>query len=174
MNGLTAAAVVIDFVFRSLQPLKDRVYPAYLYVGAGDPNGETSQILTEQEVIDQVGDMLKTEIHNEGTPQPYSAWHPTPSSNITKFLSDPPQLDMDKEWKQGSTLTSQEMEAVVAASQGENNNEATTFIVIRCPLVKDTLEIPDDSGQGGAPERDAAPSEGAPERGAALKGKQTL
>jgi hypothetical protein len=30
-RGLTAEAVVIDFVFKNILPLKDRVYPTYLY-----------------------------------------------------------------------------------------------------------------------------------------------
>jgi hypothetical protein len=30
-RGLTVEAVVTDFVFKNIQPLKDRVYPAYLY-----------------------------------------------------------------------------------------------------------------------------------------------
>jgi hypothetical protein len=32
-RGLTVEAVVIDFIFKNIQPLKDRVYPAYLYTG---------------------------------------------------------------------------------------------------------------------------------------------
>jgi hypothetical protein len=32
-RGLTAKAVVVDFVFKNIQPLKDRVYPTYLYTG---------------------------------------------------------------------------------------------------------------------------------------------
>jgi hypothetical protein len=34
---LTTEAVVVDFVFKNIQPLKDRVYPAYLYTGVNDP-----------------------------------------------------------------------------------------------------------------------------------------
>jgi hypothetical protein len=30
-SGPTAEAVVADFVFKNIQPLKDRAYPAYLY-----------------------------------------------------------------------------------------------------------------------------------------------
>jgi hypothetical protein len=30
-RGLIAEAVVADFVFKNIQPLKDRAYPAYLY-----------------------------------------------------------------------------------------------------------------------------------------------
>jgi hypothetical protein len=36
-RGLTAEAVVADFVFKNIQPLKDRVYLAYLYTGVNDP-----------------------------------------------------------------------------------------------------------------------------------------
>jgi hypothetical protein len=35
-RGLTTNAVVADFVFRNIQPLKDTVYPAYLYSGIND------------------------------------------------------------------------------------------------------------------------------------------
>jgi hypothetical protein len=35
--GLTAKAVVVGFVFKNIRPLKDRVYPAYLYTGVNDP-----------------------------------------------------------------------------------------------------------------------------------------
>jgi hypothetical protein len=35
-RGLTAEAVVADFVFKNIQPLKDRAYPAYLYRGLAD------------------------------------------------------------------------------------------------------------------------------------------
>ena len=36
-KGLTNEAVVADFVFKNIQPLKDRVYPTYLYTGVNDP-----------------------------------------------------------------------------------------------------------------------------------------
>lgn len=35
-RGLTIEAVVIDFVLKNIQPLKDRVHPAYLYTGVRD------------------------------------------------------------------------------------------------------------------------------------------
>jgi hypothetical protein len=35
-RGLTTEAMVVDFVFKNIQPLKDRVYPAYLYTGIND------------------------------------------------------------------------------------------------------------------------------------------
>jgi hypothetical protein len=36
VRGLTVEAMVADFVFKNFQPLKDRVYPAYLYTGIND------------------------------------------------------------------------------------------------------------------------------------------
>jgi hypothetical protein len=35
-RGLAAEAMVANFVFKNFQPLKDRVYPAYLYTGVND------------------------------------------------------------------------------------------------------------------------------------------
>jgi hypothetical protein len=35
-RGLTVEAVVADFVFKNIQSLKDRTYPAYLYSGIND------------------------------------------------------------------------------------------------------------------------------------------
>jgi hypothetical protein len=35
-RGLTAEAVVADFVFKNIQPSNDRAYPAYLYSGISD------------------------------------------------------------------------------------------------------------------------------------------
>jgi hypothetical protein len=35
-RGPTAEAVVADFIFKNIQPLKDRAYPAYLYSGVND------------------------------------------------------------------------------------------------------------------------------------------
>jgi hypothetical protein len=42
-RGLTAEVVVVYFVFKNIQPLKDRVYPAYLYTGVNDPSRITNK-----------------------------------------------------------------------------------------------------------------------------------
>jgi hypothetical protein len=42
-RGLTAEAVVVDFVFKNIQPLKDRAYPAYLYSGLTDSTRVTNK-----------------------------------------------------------------------------------------------------------------------------------
>lgn len=40
-DGLTTQVVVIDFVFENIQPLKNQVYLAYLFVRARDPTHGT-------------------------------------------------------------------------------------------------------------------------------------
>jgi hypothetical protein len=42
-RGLTAEAMVADFVFKNIQPLKDRVYPAYLYSSLSDSTRVTNR-----------------------------------------------------------------------------------------------------------------------------------
>jgi hypothetical protein len=42
-RGLTAEAVVAGFVFKNIQPLKDRVYPAYLYTRINDSTWVTNR-----------------------------------------------------------------------------------------------------------------------------------
>ncbi|KAJ1257455.1 hypothetical protein BS78_K016800 [Paspalum vaginatum] len=154
-EGLTTQAVVIDFVFCNIQPLKDRVYPAYLYVGASDPTRETDRVFSEEEVLARGSSILKGKIHNEGTPQAYLAWHSSAASDITKLLSDPPQQGESRMLKRSSELTPQEMEAVVAATKGDGNNEATTFIVI-CRLSPDAENIATTKEyEGEAPKHEA-------------------
>ena len=86
-NGLTAHAVVIDFVYCCFQPLKDMIYPAYLYVEASDPTRETTRAMTEEDVKARVELILRGEAHNEGTRKPYSAWNPTPSVSDLSLIS---------------------------------------------------------------------------------------
>jgi hypothetical protein len=49
--GLTIEAIVIDFVFKNIQPLKDRVYPAYLYTGVNDSSHVTNKHISEENVL---------------------------------------------------------------------------------------------------------------------------
>ena len=52
-------------------------------------------------------------------------------SNITKFLSDPLSSGTDRLLKRQSELSTEEMEAVVAAAHGGGNDEEHSFIVIQ-------------------------------------------
>jgi hypothetical protein len=67
---------VIDFIFHNLQPLKDRLYLVFLYVGVKDLTHESKRVISEEEILIHANMMLKGDIYNEGPPQAYSAWYP--------------------------------------------------------------------------------------------------
>jgi hypothetical protein len=50
-RGLTAEAVVADFVFKNIQPLKDRAYPAYLYSGINDSTRVTNKRIPTEDLV---------------------------------------------------------------------------------------------------------------------------
>jgi hypothetical protein len=73
--GLTAEAVVVDFIFKKIQPLKDRVYPTYQYKGVNDPSRVTDKQISEEDVLSRVDSMLRGKTSKVGTPPSYSAWN---------------------------------------------------------------------------------------------------
>jgi hypothetical protein len=73
--GLTAKAVVVDFVFKNIQPLKDRVYPTYLYTSVNDPTRITNKQISEEDGLSQVDSMLRGKASNARAPPSYSAWN---------------------------------------------------------------------------------------------------
>ena len=72
-KGLTAEAVVADFVFRNIQPLKDRVYPAYLFTGVNDPTQITNRQFPNEDLQSRFELMLRGRVSNAGAPLSYSA-----------------------------------------------------------------------------------------------------
>jgi hypothetical protein len=50
-RGLTAEAMVADFVFKNIQPLKDRVYPPYLYTGVNDSSRVTNRRIPNEDLL---------------------------------------------------------------------------------------------------------------------------
>ena len=89
-RGLTVEAVVVDFVFKNIQPLKDRVYPAYLYTRVNDPTQITNRWISEENVLSRVDLMLRGKISNDGAPLSYSTWNLPPHSPFSEFVSNPP------------------------------------------------------------------------------------
>ena len=77
-KGLTAEAVVVDFVFKNIQPLKDIVYPAYLYTGVNDPTGITNRQIPNEDLLSRLDLMLRGRVSNAGAPSSYSAWNLPP------------------------------------------------------------------------------------------------
>jgi hypothetical protein len=92
-RGLTAEAVVADFVFKNIQPLKDRAYPAYLYRGLVDSTRVTNRRIPAVDLVSRLEMILRGKVSNIGTPVAYSAWNLPPSKAFTSFVSNPPAGD---------------------------------------------------------------------------------
>jgi hypothetical protein len=92
-RGLTAEAVVADFVFKNIQPLKDRAYPAYLYRGLTDSTRVTNRRIPAVDLVSRLEMILRGKVSNVGAPVAYSAWNLPPSKTFTQFVSNPPAGD---------------------------------------------------------------------------------
>jgi hypothetical protein len=92
-RGLTAEAVVADFVFKNIQPLKDRAYPAYMYRGLADSTRVTNKRIPAADLVNRLEMILRGKVSNVGAPVAYSAWNPPPSKAFTHFVSNPPVAD---------------------------------------------------------------------------------
>jgi hypothetical protein len=67
-QGLTAEVFVADFVFKNIQPLKDRVYPAYLYTRVNDPTRITNRRIPNEDLLSRIDLMLRGKVSNAGAP----------------------------------------------------------------------------------------------------------
>jgi hypothetical protein len=92
-KGLTAEAVVADFIFNNIQPLKDRTYPAYLYSGVTDSTRVTNKRIPAVDLVSRVEMILRGKVSNIGAPVAYSAWNLPPSKSFFDFVSNPPAGD---------------------------------------------------------------------------------
>lgn len=73
-RGLTIEAVVVDFVFKNIQPLKDRVHPTYVSTGIRD-------------VLNGVEMMPRGFIVNDGAPRSYSTSNLPPPVSSDHLIS---------------------------------------------------------------------------------------
>jgi hypothetical protein len=92
-RGLTAEAVVADFVFKNIQPLKDRAYPAYLYRGLADSTRVTIRRIHVVDLVSRLEMTLRGKVSNIGAPVAYSVWNLPPSQAFNSFVSNPPAGD---------------------------------------------------------------------------------
>jgi hypothetical protein len=92
-RGLTAEAVVANFVFKNIQPLKDRAHPAYLYRGLTDSTRVTNRRIPAVDLVSRLEMILRGEVSNVGAPVAHSAWNLPPSKAFTHFVSNPPAGD---------------------------------------------------------------------------------
>jgi hypothetical protein len=92
-RGMTAEAVVVDFVFKNIQPLKDRAYPTYLYSGITDSTRVTNRKIPTEDLVSQLDMILRGKVSNVGAPVAYFAWNLPPPRSFFNFVSIPPAGD---------------------------------------------------------------------------------
>jgi hypothetical protein len=92
-RGLTAEVVVADFVFKNIQPLKDRAYPAYLYSDINDSTRVTNKRIPTEDLISRLDMILRGRVSNAGAHVAYSAWNLPPIKPFFEFVSNPPASD---------------------------------------------------------------------------------
>jgi hypothetical protein len=92
-RGLTAEAVVADFVFKNIQPLKDRIYPAYLYTSISDSTRVTNRKIPNEDLLSRLDMILRGRVSNAGAPLAYSACNLPPNRPFSEFASNPPARD---------------------------------------------------------------------------------
>jgi hypothetical protein len=85
--------VVADFVFKNIQPLKDRAYPAYLYSGVTDSTRVTNMRIPADDLVSRLDMILRGKVSNVGAPIAYSAWNLPPPKSFFSFVSNPPPGD---------------------------------------------------------------------------------
>jgi hypothetical protein len=92
-RGLTVEAVVADFVFKNIQPLKDRAYPTYLYSGVTDSTRITNKRIPAVDLVSRLEMILRGKVSNIGAPVAHSAWNLPPSKSFFDFASNPSSSD---------------------------------------------------------------------------------
>jgi hypothetical protein len=92
-RGLTDEAVVVDFIFKNIQPLKDRAYPAYLYSGINDFTRVTNKKIPTADLMSRLNMILRGKVSNAGAPVAYCAWNLPSLSPFFEFVSNPPARD---------------------------------------------------------------------------------
>jgi hypothetical protein len=92
-RGLTAEALVADFVFKNIPLLKDRAYLAYLYSGINDSTRVTTNRIPTEDLVSQLDMILRGRLSNAGAPVAYSAWNLPQHRSFSEFVSNPPTRD---------------------------------------------------------------------------------
>jgi hypothetical protein len=82
-RGMTVEAVVADFVFKNIQPLKDRAYPACLYRGLANSTRVTNRRIPAVDLVSRLEMILRGKVSNVGAPVAYSTWNLPPSKAFT-------------------------------------------------------------------------------------------
>jgi hypothetical protein len=154
-RGLTAEVVVADFVFKNIQPLKDRAYSAYLYRGLADSTRVTSRMIPTVDLVSRLKMILRSKVSNVGAPVAYSAWNLPPSKAFTHFVSNPPAGDGGLGLR--VRPSAEEVSALVASLEEIPNDERQVHFEV--PLDPSDAEISAMLDMLAEDSSDAAPAE---------------
>jgi hypothetical protein len=71
-RGVTGASVAKSFCRRLIQPIKDRVHPAYEYWGQSDPTHEINRKVSKEEMVSRVSQIYYGKVKIKKCPKAYS------------------------------------------------------------------------------------------------------
>jgi hypothetical protein len=75
-QGVTRATVARSFCRRMIQPIKDRVHPAYEYVGQSDPTREVNRKVSKEEMEARVSKIYAGRVKVKKFQKAYSLKRP--------------------------------------------------------------------------------------------------
>jgi hypothetical protein len=75
-RGVTGAVVARSFCRRMIQPIKDRVHPAYEYLGQTDPTRKVNCKVSKEEMAARVSQMYARRVKVKKCPKAYSLKRP--------------------------------------------------------------------------------------------------
>jgi hypothetical protein len=154
-RGLTAEAVVADFIFKNIQPLKDRAYPAYLYQGLADSTRVTNRRIPAVDLVSRLEMILRGKVSNISAPVAYSDWNMPPSKAFTSFVSNPPAGNSGLGLR--VRLSPEEVSALVASLEEIPDGERQVHFEV--PLNPSDAEISAMLDMLAEDSSDAAPAE---------------
>jgi hypothetical protein len=134
-RGLTTEVVAADFVFKNIQPLKDRAYSTYLYIGINDSTRVTNKRIPSEDLVRRLDMILRGRVSNVGALVAYSAWNLPPHRSFSEFVSNPPASDGGLGLR--VRPSPEDIEALIAPLRNLPNDEKQTHF--------EMLASPDDA-----------------------------
>jgi hypothetical protein len=78
---VTGASVARSFCRRLIQPIKDRVHPAYEYSGQSDPTHEVNRKVSKEDMAGKVSQIYSGKVKIKKFPKAHSLKRPTDSAS---------------------------------------------------------------------------------------------
>jgi hypothetical protein len=135
-RGLTAEAVVADFVFKNIQPLKDRAYPAYLYRGLADSTRVTNRRIPSAYLVSRLEMILRGKVSNVGAPVAYSAWNLPPPNALVASLGEIPDDERQVHFEVPLNPSDAEISVMLDLLAEDSSDAAPAGALVVAPLPK--------------------------------------